>query len=533
MAGCIVAVWYSFSIAVDDDLDQEYRQELRALQVSDTSLSSDLLESRAGLVTHYDDLVRRIASLRAQSDSLAAPPSYVSAAGREAISKAVSDYQEILTQQEDLIETFKFDHAVLRNSLRFFPGEALALAKRVSVHPEGQSLAMMLNTLYSDVLLYYLFSESELVPSLRAEIAALRQSSPAWLAEADKKSINLLAGHATVIIERKPRVDQTIAGMLSLPSEARVREISQAYSRHHASVANAANRAELWAWMLALAFILAVSAYIILRLRSSAQALARATTKLEDALTSLSIEKEKHKELADLKSRFVSMTSHEFRTPLSVVLSSAELLQVYGERWPEEKKQTHLVRVQDAAKYMKQMLDEVLLIGRAEAGKLESVPGPVDIARFCGDLAETLRLHFESDHEVKYTTHGELSNLVIDQQLLMHILDNLLSNAFKYSPEQGCIRFDVAREDDELVFTVTDEGIGISKGDQERLFETFHRGANVGDVSGTGLGLAVVKKSLDVLEGTISVESELGEGSTFTVRIPAPVASGEELRDSA
>ena len=529
----VLAVWYSQSIAVDARSDRAYRQELRSLQVSETSLSSDLLETRAGLVTHYDGLVTRIAGLRRLSNSLTSPPPFVSEAGRSEIEKAVGLYLEELMEQEEFIETFKFNHAVLRNSLRFFPGEAQSLAESAATYPEGQTLSTKLNAFYSDVLLFYLFNASQPERSLDQQITALTKDAPSWLSAEDRRSIELLTEHALVIMEHKPLVDAAVTGMLQRPSAERVRELGETYASSYDRASAAAKRAELLAWILILAFVLAASAYIILRLRRSARALARARTKLEDALDSLGIEKEKHKELAELKSRFVSMTSHEFRTPLSVVLSSAELLQVYGEGWPEQKKQTHLIRVQDAAKYMKQMLDDVLLIGRAEAGKLESESRPIDVAAFCADLIETLRLHFDSEHEVKYTTRGELSALLVDQQLLMHILDNLLSNAFKYSASKTVIEFDVSREDDELSFSVKDQGIGISEDDLQRLFETFHRGANVGDVSGTGLGLAVVKKSLDVLQGTITVESKLGEGSTFVVRMPAPRAEQEKLRDSA
>jgi signal transduction histidine kinase len=533
LAGCILAVFHSRQTAVDAASDQQYRQELRTLQVWDTSLSNDLLEARAGLVTHYDDLVRRIAQLRAQSLILSDPPTFGPAAGRTEIGNATDNYRSVLMQQEEFIEAFKFDHAVLRNSLRFFPGEALALSKKVSSHPEGLALSTMLSSLYSDVLLYYLFSEPQLVDSLKEQIVAIRAVAPTWLSAQNKNSIQLLTRHAEIIMDRKPKVDDAIAGVLALPSEVRVQELGQSYSKYFSRASAVAQRASLWAWILTLAFVLAASAYIILRLRRSALALARATASLEETLEALGLEKEKHKELAELKSRFVSMTSHEFRTPLSVVLSSAELLQVYGERWPEEKKQTHLLRVQGAAKYMKQMLDDVLLIGRAEAGKLTSAPTVIDLAAFCEDLVETLRLHFQSEQNVDWTTTGDLSNTLIDQQLLTHILDNLLSNAFKYSAPDSTIHFDLRRDEEQVVLTIRDEGIGISHEDRDSLFETFHRGSNVGNVSGTGLGLAVVKKSLDVLEGSISMESKLDIGTTFVVKIPVQIEAFENLRDSA
>ncbi len=528
----ILAVWYSLSTSIDTGLDQRYRQELRSLQVSDTSLNNDLLAARAGLVNHYDDLVRRIATLRQESRQVSKPPAFISGAGRAEIREGVRAYERVLSQEEELIESFKFDHAVLRNSLRFFPGQALALVDRISAHAEGQELAARVSSFYSDVLHYYLFSETSLIEKVESQRVALTTPAYPWLAPDEAKAIDLLTRHARVIMRRKPQVDRSISRLLDLPSAELVRKLSELYARHYDSAERSASRAYLLTWLLALASVLVVAAWIILRLRRSARDLSRASAELEQALASLGIEKEKHKELAELKSRFVSMTSHEFRTPLSVVLSSAELLQEYGGRWPEDKRQTHLLRVQNAAKYMKQMLDEVLLIGRVEAGKLEAHPQPVDLTEFCSDLVDTLRLQFK-EHRVVYSADGELSSLLIDQQLIMHILDNLLSNAFKYSGPETTIYFDVTRDAGDIVFSVHDEGIGISEQDQERLFDTFHRGDNVGDAPGTGLGLAVVKRSVDVLQGSISVESTLGEGSTFVVRVPAPSADGQGLRDSA
>lgn len=532
LVGLAGALWYSQSIAIDENADRAYRLELRAQQVSDASLSNDLLVSRAGIVTHYDDLVRRIVTLREQAKVLSRPPSFVSrSSGRADIEEAVALYEETLDKQEVLIENFKFNHAVLRNSLRYFPGETLALAERVAAYPEGQELSTTLAGLYSSVLLHYLFSQQS--RPLKEQIAALVQETPSWLSAQDQSSLALLAEHAQIIVKHKPLVDNAIAGLLALPSATNVHGISEVYARNYTSAANEAERAVRLVWFLALAFVVAASAYIILRLRRSARALAAATNELEEAVASLGLEKERQKELAELKSRFVSMTSHEFRTPLSVVLSSAELLQAYGERWSEEKKQTHLIRVQDAATYMKQMLDEVLLIGRAEAGKLSSNAESIDVALFCEDLLESLRLQAGDAHSVSYTKQGQLNDIVLDRQLLMHILDNLLSNAFKYSGPEQEVHFDVTRETATLVFTVADTGIGISEEDQKELFESFHRGDNVGDVAGTGLGLAVVKKSLDVLRGEIAVQSSLGVGSTFTVRIPVEETPSEQLRDSA
>lgn len=233
---------------------------------------------------------------------------------------------------------------------------------------------------------------------------------------------------------------------------------------------------------------------------------------------------EKEKELGELKSRFVSMTSHEFRTPLATILSSSELLEHYGHKWSEEKKLVHLQRIQVAVKHMTGLLNDVLLIGKAEAGRLEFEPTPLDLVQFCRDLVEEIQLganHLKNGCPslLAFSTQG-LCPACMDEKLLRHILSNLLSNAIKYSPQGGTVYLDLVYNQTEAVFHVQDEGIGIPPADQAQLFNSFHRASNVGTISGTGLGLAIVKKSVELHGGQITVRSEVGVGTTFTVTLP-------------
>jgi PAS domain S-box-containing protein len=228
---------------------------------------------------------------------------------------------------------------------------------------------------------------------------------------------------------------------------------------------------------------------------------------------------EKEKELNELKSHFVTMTSHEFRTPLATILSSADLLQKYSHRLREEQKFTHLQQIQTTVKHMTQLLNDVLLIGKAEAGKLECNPAPLDLVGFCQVLVEDLRL-INDRHTIALVNQGESTNACIDEKLLRHILSNLLSNAIKYSPQGGPIHFEVICQLEEVIFHIQDEGIGISAADQAQLFDSFYRASNVGTISGTGLGLAIVKKSVDLQGGKIAMHSEVGVGTTFTVTLP-------------
>jgi signal transduction histidine kinase len=227
----------------------------------------------------------------------------------------------------------------------------------------------------------------------------------------------------------------------------------------------------------------------------------------------------KEQELSLLKSRFVTMTSHEFRTPLTTILSSAELLQDYGSKWTEEKKLQHFQRIQTAVKHMTGMLDDVLLIGKTEAGKLEYQPAWLDLAQFCSDLVEEMQISTNT-HAIVFRTHDLYPSVYIDEKLLRLILSNLLSNALKYSPKGGTVYLDLVCEQAEAIFHIQDEGIGIPAADGDKLFDSFYRGSNVGTISGTGLGLAIVKRSIDLLAGKIMVKSEVGVGTTFTVMVP-------------
>ncbi|NEP02733.1 MAG: PAS domain S-box protein [Symploca sp. SIO2E9] len=258
-------------------------------------------------------------------------------------------------------------------------------------------------------------------------------------------------------------------------------------------------------------------------------------TKRKQAQEELRKALEQEKELSELKSRFVSMTSHEFRTPLTTILGSTELLRYYSHKWSEQKKILHYDRIQANVQHMTKMLDDVLLLGKAEAGKLEFKPVPLDIVSFCRSLIEESQLSLRSKNQIVFTyqeqdfavqntaesTTMRLNNYArLDEKLLRHILGNLLSNAIKYSPTNSTVRFDLELQEKEVIFQIKDQGIGIPSEDQQHLFKSFHRAQNVGKVTGTGLGLAIVKKSVDLHGGKIKVDSQVGVGTKFTVNLP-------------
>ncbi|WP_242041287.1 PAS domain-containing sensor histidine kinase [Leptolyngbya sp. FACHB-261] len=229
---------------------------------------------------------------------------------------------------------------------------------------------------------------------------------------------------------------------------------------------------------------------------------------------------EKERELSKLKSDFVTMTSHEFRTPLSIILCSAELLEHYSHKWTEQRKLEHFHRIQAVVKYITQLLDGVLVIGQAEAGKLEFKPVSIDLVKFCRSLVEEVQLSIAIKHKLTFTSQIQTMKALVDEKLLRHILSNLLSNSVKYSAEGSEVKLELTYDNSSAVFEIRDSGIGIPLVDQKRLFESFHRASNVGTISGTGLGLAIVKRSVDLHGGQITFNSKVGVGTKFTVMIP-------------
>ncbi|GEM_PF-651105 len=226
------------------------------------------------------------------------------------------------------------------------------------------------------------------------------------------------------------------------------------------------------------------------------------------------------KALSELKLQFFSLISHEFRTPLSHILGSAQLLEETLKSVVEPAKLKNLYRIQASAKLVTQLLNDVLTLARADAGKLEYNPSQVEIQTFCLNLIEDFHLLNEPQHAIKFSQQGDRTHAWMDARLMYSVLSNLLSNAIKYSPPSSTITFTLITAVEAIAFRVKDEGIGIAKEDLAELYNPFVRGKNAQRAIGTGLGLTVVKKCLDLHQGQISVESELGIGTTFTVSIP-------------
>jgi PAS domain S-box-containing protein len=231
------------------------------------------------------------------------------------------------------------------------------------------------------------------------------------------------------------------------------------------------------------------------------------------------VELEAERAMVEMRNNFVSMVSHEFRTPLTVITTSKDLLERYHDRLTDEKRIEHLHKIGAQARHMADMIDDILLLNRSSAGVSSVQYELVDMEAFCRDVSEHVVMSWPQ-HEIVLEFDGDLRRVRTSPQALDHIIANLLSNAFKYSPVSSTIICRAERKDGALVISVHDDGIGIDADAIERLFEPFYRAPNSQNVRGTGLGLAIVKQHIDQLNGIISVDSMLGKGTTFTVRIP-------------
>jgi PAS domain S-box-containing protein len=247
-----------------------------------------------------------------------------------------------------------------------------------------------------------------------------------------------------------------------------------------------------------------------------------ALSELEQSRQELSQLLQKEKELGDLKSKFVTMASHEFRTPLSTIHSSAALIRKYSNPEDEAKREKHLKRIQDSVENMRDILEDFLSIGRIEEGKIKLNPELITAE----ELKEEInRMVIEMQHLAKtgqkiLFTHQVKSDYALDLKMLRHVLINLLSNAIKFSPENEEVKITCTEEADNLVISVSDRGIGISQQDQKRLFERFFRGENAANIQGTGLGLYLVSRYMEMAKGRINWSSEPGNGTTFNLYLP-------------
>jgi signal transduction histidine kinase len=247
--------------------------------------------------------------------------------------------------------------------------------------------------------------------------------------------------------------------------------------------------------------------------------LKEALQELEKSQLSLSEALEKEKELSEIKSRFVSMASHEFRTPLSTVLSSASLVSKYTKTEEQDNRDRHIKRIKDSVKHLNDLLEDFLSLGKLEEGKVQVKIESFDVKPLLEEAVEEMKGIVKNGQQIHIECQvAEI--FVTDKKLLKNILINLLSNASKFSGDDGEIRLHATQLGNQLVVSVKDDGIGISDDDQLHMFTSFYRGKNAINIQGTGLGLHIVKRYIELVNGEIEMESKLEHGTTITIRLP-------------
>jgi PAS domain S-box-containing protein len=247
--------------------------------------------------------------------------------------------------------------------------------------------------------------------------------------------------------------------------------------------------------------------------------LKEALQKLEESQQELSEALDKERELNEIKGRFVSMASHEFRTPLSTVLSSASLLSKYTGADDQEKRNKHIQRIKNSVNHLNDILEDFLSLGKLNEGKVYQKPDETDLKELLMDTVDEMKAILKKDQHFKTECTGAWMAKA-DKKLFRNVLINLISNAIKFSDEGKLVTIKLENTGNKIAISVSDQGIGISKDDQEHLFSSFFRGSNATNIHGTGLGLHIVKRYVDLMGGEIQIQSELDKGTTVTFALP-------------
>ena len=516
IVGLLGLAAHSYLRAIDHARAVAYGRDLRQLKLLDQRLNEELLKSRSGLTPHYDAIVRNAIELGHLLRSLEVMPRFLGSGETADLRQKLDNALRLVREKDELIENFKSNNAVLRNSQRFLRKEAWPARER-SASSGGSE--RQFDELLSSLLLIDVASDASVQKKLASAIDALDNSRHSAEATSFEQDVSVVVRHARIVAARKPIVDDLVRRALSVPLIERAAALEESYAAYYGRALEDASARQKVLLGIAMLVITLGLTDVILRLRRGQTALEQATDELRTLNLALAKEREKERELGEMKTRFVAMASHEFRTPLSAILSSGELLERYGARWDGTRRSTHLEQILNAARAMNELLGEILLISRGESGLLRPAPAPVNLDELCEELVRTLNRACGGNHTIRRSLSGD-ANVVIDERLAWHLLSNLLENALKYSPDGGDVDLAVLVDETRILFTIKDRGIGIPSQDLPFLFTSFRRGANVGQIKGSGLGLALVKHVVDAQHGAIEVHSTVGRGTEFVVALP-------------
>ncbi|MES2950701.1 MAG: HAMP domain-containing sensor histidine kinase [Pseudomonadota bacterium] len=535
----------AIAVGQADLLTEALRGQARALMEL-VQPEPALQAAQAALTAAASDAYRRIAALRVLADiharhTLPTPP------GMHAPNAALHYLEQALdaaatiedyTVPGDLLEAVAQAYANVGNTARAFALAKQAIAAREITHSqEAGNRAVAMQVAYETQRARAEELHQRQLAQAHAERAdLLEQANEAYHAVLENAQDAIVLTNSEGRIHNWNRqavlsfgwtldeaLGQDILVMLFPP---RFRDEIHATITHQQTASETAPRLEIMAMRRdGSEFPIELSVTVMaVRSQSECSFFIRDITQRVKAALEIAESLAKQRELADLKSRFVSMASHEFRTPLATILSSSDLLKFYSARMDEKEREGCFDFISNAVHRMKNMLEDVLLIGTTDAGVSQFKPSAHALGPLCESIVEEVRRGF-ADHAatqqpIEFRIADPLCQADLDERWFRHIFGNLLSNAVKYSPAGGAVLFEAIVCAEEVEFLVVDRGIGLPEHDIPRLFETFFRASNSGGISGTGLGLSIVKRAVELHTGRISVASTLGQGTTFKVVLP-------------
>lgn len=431
VSGALCISLYAVFWGVEPEARSLYWQKVRRLHALDTFLNEAVLRAHSGLLLSYDPLVFAVTESNKTHEALKEPPLFLPQEGEAELAGLIERSASVSAEKTELVERFKSENAVLRTSLHYFPilitdvadrAASLALPK---VGARAQAVA-------GAVMLFKTTGDSEAETRVHATLASLEQVASLPESAPLRTELTLIERHSRIILERKPIVDRLVRDILATTTTGAQLAVERRYAQLEARALGATIERRHWI----LALLLGAVIFGMLEVMGSMQRAARTKEKLalelQAAHERLEREHQRELELGAARIRFLAMTSHEIRTRLTTIVSSTEMLMAFGSKWGAERNRDHFERIRVAAEGMKRMVEDILLIGRAEAGNLTSSPAPILLNAFCQELVETFEQQSQGARVIHYEFEGDAS-VSLDERLLRHVLGNLLSNALKYS----------------------------------------------------------------------------------------------------